>query len=48
MVKDTRVSSISDTLNFGKFVVDIRNRVGDEGEEDGDVRSIAADRTACP
>lgn len=37
---------MSDTLNFGAFVVDIRNRPGADKEE-GDARTGAADRAVC-
>ena len=47
MSKDTRVSSIRDTLNLGRSVADMLNRSGPEEAEWGIARKVAVDRAAC-
>lgn len=47
MSKDTRVSSIRDTLNLGRSVADMHNRSGLEEAERATARKVAVVRAAC-
>ena len=47
MSKDTRVSSIRDTLNLGRSVADMHNRTGLEEAEGATARKVAGVRAAC-